>query len=54
MGFRDGALSTVALISSSLQTNTNTFANSADPDEMPCNELFHLDLHFAIVSVIFD
>ena len=30
---------------SSLQTNTDTFANSADPDEMAYNELSHWDLH---------
>ena len=30
---------------SSLQTITNTFANSADQDEMACNELSHQDLH---------
>ena len=30
------------LVFSALQTNTNTFANSADPDETP----YHPDRHF--------
>ena len=30
---------------SSLQINTDTFANSADPDEMAHNEPSHQDLH---------
>ena len=28
-----------------LQTKTDTFANSADPDETAHTELYHLDLH---------
>ena len=30
---------------SSLQTNTDASANSADPDEMTCDKLSHQDLH---------
>ena len=39
---------------SSLQTNTDTFANIVDPDETTCHEPSHQDLQFAILSLIFD
>ena len=35
----------VPLTLSTLQTRTDTFANSVDPDEMAYNEPSHLDLH---------
>ena len=43
-----------SLTFSSLQTNTDTFANSADPDEMACNEPSNLDLHCLQLLLISD
>ena len=40
---------------SSLHTNTDAFANSAEPDEMAYNESSHQDLHcLPILLLIFD
>ena len=36
---------TVSLTLSSLQTSTDMFANSVDPDEMACYKPSHLALH---------
>ena len=33
---------------SALQTKTDTYANSVDPDEMAHNEPSHLDLHYLL------
>ena len=38
-------LNNIDLNLSSLQTNTDTFANSTDPDEMARNKPSHQDLH---------
>ena len=43
----------MVLILSSLHTNTDTFVNSADPDEMAHNELSNLDLHCLLFCIDF-
>ena len=42
------SIRSASLTVSDLQTDTNTYANSVDPDEMAHNEPSHLDLHYLL------